>query len=137
MHKDVLAVPIVFAFVTLGDSFAPTDAIGNRPLRSRNDVYYVIASPGVGKTFLAKIIAWRAGQANQRVLFTAATCIRSLTRWLSLGVYSKDSQNLSFSRQPQLMRMNLAATTGCTGLPPVNPVHPAKRYQGRMGLLMA
>jgi DNA replication protein DnaC len=26
----------------------------------------------VGKTFLAKIIAWRACQANQRVLFTAA-----------------------------------------------------------------
>jgi hypothetical protein len=36
-------------------------------------------------------------------------CICSLTRCLSLGVYSKDSQNLSFSRQPQLMRMNLVA----------------------------
>jgi DNA replication protein DnaC len=31
-----------------------------------------IGNPGVGKTFLAKIIAWRACQANQRVLFTAA-----------------------------------------------------------------
>ena len=36
-------------------------------------------------------------------------CICSLARCLSLGVYSKDSQNLSFSRQPQLMRMNLVA----------------------------
>src|ERR1700746_125389 len=31
-----------------------------------------LGNPGVGKTFLAKIIAWRACQANQRVLFTAA-----------------------------------------------------------------
>jgi len=35
-------------------------------------VHYVIDSPGVGKTFLAKLIAWRACQANQRVLFTTA-----------------------------------------------------------------
>jgi DNA replication protein DnaC len=32
----------------------------------------LLGNPGVGKTFLAKIIAWRACQANQRVLFTAA-----------------------------------------------------------------
>src|SRR5215469_3170987 len=32
----------------------------------------LIGNPGVGKTFLAKIVAWRACQANQRVLFTAA-----------------------------------------------------------------
>jgi DNA replication protein DnaC len=32
----------------------------------------IIGNPGVGKTFLAKIVAWRACQANQRVLFTTA-----------------------------------------------------------------
>jgi DNA replication protein DnaC len=32
----------------------------------------LIGNPGVGKTFLAKIIAWRACQTNQRVLFTTA-----------------------------------------------------------------
>jgi DNA replication protein DnaC len=32
----------------------------------------LIGNPGTGKTFLAKIIAWRACQANQRVLFTTA-----------------------------------------------------------------
>jgi len=32
----------------------------------------IIGNPGTGKTFLAKIIAWRACQANQRVLFTTA-----------------------------------------------------------------
>ena len=32
----------------------------------------LIGNPGVGKTFLAKIIAWRACRANQRVLFTSA-----------------------------------------------------------------
>ena len=32
----------------------------------------LIGNPGVGKTLLAKIIVWRACQANQRVLFTTA-----------------------------------------------------------------
>lgn len=32
----------------------------------------LIGNPGVGKTFLAKIIAWRACQTNQRVLLTTA-----------------------------------------------------------------
>src|ERR1700693_3781277 len=32
----------------------------------------LIGNPGVGKTFLAKLIAWRACQVNQRVLFTTA-----------------------------------------------------------------
>ncbi len=31
-----------------------------------------IGNPGVGKTLLAKIIGWRACQANKRVLFTTA-----------------------------------------------------------------
>jgi len=32
----------------------------------------IIGNPGTGKTFLAKILAWRACQANYRVLFTTA-----------------------------------------------------------------
>lgn len=32
----------------------------------------IIGNPGVGKTFLAKILGWRTCQANQRVLFTTA-----------------------------------------------------------------
>jgi DNA replication protein DnaC len=32
----------------------------------------IIGNPGVGKSYLATIIAWRACQANQRVLFTTA-----------------------------------------------------------------
>ena len=32
----------------------------------------LMGNPGVGKTFLAKVIGWRACQANQRVLFTTA-----------------------------------------------------------------
>jgi DNA replication protein DnaC len=32
----------------------------------------LIGNPGVGKTFLAKIIGWRVCQANRRVLFTTA-----------------------------------------------------------------
>ncbi|MEJ2189741.1 MAG: IS21-like element helper ATPase IstB [Acidobacteriota bacterium] len=32
----------------------------------------IIGNPGTGKTFLARIIAWKACQANYRVLFTSA-----------------------------------------------------------------
>lgn len=32
----------------------------------------LIGNPGVGKTFLAKVVGWRACQANQRILFTTA-----------------------------------------------------------------
>lgn len=32
----------------------------------------IIGNPGTGKTFLAKILGWRACQANHRVLFTTA-----------------------------------------------------------------
>ena len=32
----------------------------------------LIGNPGVGKTFLAKVIGWRACQANQRILFSTA-----------------------------------------------------------------
>jgi len=32
----------------------------------------IIGNPGTGKTFLSKIIGWRACQANQRILFTTA-----------------------------------------------------------------
>ena len=32
----------------------------------------LIGNPGVGKTFLSKIMGWRACQSNQRVLFTTA-----------------------------------------------------------------
>ena len=32
----------------------------------------LIGNPGVGKTFLSKIVGWRACQSNQRVLFTTA-----------------------------------------------------------------
>lgn len=35
-------------------------------------MHYVTGSPGTGKTFLAKILGWRACQANYRVLFTTA-----------------------------------------------------------------
>jgi DNA replication protein DnaC len=39
---------------------------------SKGTSIVIIGNPGVGKTFLAKIIGWRACQANQRVLFTTA-----------------------------------------------------------------
>jgi DNA replication protein DnaC len=46
---------------------------GDVPFRFSSVTYVVIiGNPGVGKTFLAKILAWRACQANQRVLFTTA-----------------------------------------------------------------
>ena len=42
----------------------------------------LIGNPGVGKTFLAKVIGWRACQANQRVLFaTAMDMLNHLNAW--------------------------------------------------------
>jgi DNA replication protein DnaC len=38
----------------------------------------LIGNPGVGKTFLARVFAWKACQANQRVLFTTAMDVESL-----------------------------------------------------------
>lgn len=59
-------------FSGLEDSALLTDANDRKRWRSRNDVHYVTASPGVGKTFLAKVFGWKACQANKRVLFTTA-----------------------------------------------------------------
>jgi DNA replication protein DnaC len=39
---------------------------------SKGTSVIVIGNPGVGKTYLAKILGWRACQSNQRVLFTTA-----------------------------------------------------------------
>jgi DNA replication protein DnaC len=39
---------------------------------ARGTSVIIIGNPGTGKTFLAKILGWRACQANQRVLFTTA-----------------------------------------------------------------
>src|SRR5438552_17529022 len=62
-----------------------------------------IGNPGVGKTFLAKIIGWRACQANQRLLFTTAMDMlnhllaragRSLAGAQAQGLYRTDSLGL-------------------------------------------
>ena len=39
----------------------------------------LIGNPGVGKTFLAKVIGWKACQANQRVLFTTMDMLNQLS----------------------------------------------------------
>jgi DNA replication protein DnaC len=39
----------------------------------------LVGNPGTGKTFLSKILGWRACQANRRVLFTTAMDIAQST----------------------------------------------------------
>src|SRR6516165_10404670 len=61
----------------------------------------LIGNPGVGKTFLAKLIAWRACQANQRVLFT--TAMDMLNRLLAAQVDHSLVRKLKAYTEPALL----------------------------------
>jgi DNA replication protein DnaC len=61
----------------------------------------IIGNPGVGKTYLAKIIAWRACQANQRVLFT--TAMDMLNHLLASQVDHSLVRKLKFYTDPTLL----------------------------------
>jgi DNA replication protein DnaC len=61
----------------------------------------IIGNPGVGKTYLAKIIGWRACQANQRVLFT--TAMDMLNHLLASQVDHSLVRKLKFYTDPTLL----------------------------------
>jgi DNA replication protein DnaC len=61
----------------------------------------LIGNPGVGKTFLAKLIAWRACQANQRVLFT--TTMDMLNHLLASQVDHSLVRKLKTYTEPSLL----------------------------------
>jgi DNA replication protein DnaC len=61
----------------------------------------IIGNPGVGKTFLAKIIGWRACQANQRVLFT--TAMDMLNHLLASQVDHSLVRKLKLYTEPSLL----------------------------------
>lgn len=61
----------------------------------------LIGNPGVGKTFLCKIIGWRACQANQRVLFT--TAMDMLNHLLASQVDHSLVRKLRFYTEPALL----------------------------------
>jgi DNA replication protein DnaC len=61
----------------------------------------MIGNPGVGKTFLAKIIGWRACQANQRVLFT--TAMDMLNHLLASQVDHSLVRKLKLYTEPSLL----------------------------------
>ena len=60
-----------------------------------------IGNPGVGKTFLAKIIGWRACQSKQRVLFT--TAMDMLNHLLASQVDHSLIRKLRFYTEPALL----------------------------------
>jgi IstB-like ATP binding protein len=64
-----------------------------------------IGNPGVGKTFLAKIIGWRACQANQRVLFT--TAMDMLNHLLASQVDHSLIRKLRLFTEPALLIVDL------------------------------
>ena len=64
-----------------------------------------IGNPGVGKTFLAKIIGWRACQANQRVLFT--TAMDMLNHLLASQVDHSLIRKLRVFTEPTLLIVDL------------------------------
>jgi DNA replication protein DnaC len=61
----------------------------------------IIGNPGVGKTFLAKILGWRACQANQRVLFT--TTMDMLNHLLASQVDHSLIRKLKIYTEPTLL----------------------------------
>lgn len=61
----------------------------------------IIGNPGVGKTLLAKIIAWRACQANRRVLFT--TAMDMLNHLLASQVDHSLVRKLKAYTEPELL----------------------------------
>jgi len=61
----------------------------------------LIGNPGVGKTFLAKIIGWKACQANQRVLFT--TAMDMLNQLLASQVDHSLVRKLKLYTEPTLL----------------------------------
>src|SRR5579872_793365 len=60
-----------------------------------------IGNPGVGKTFLAKIVAWKACKANQRVLFT--TDMDMLNHLLASQVDHSLIRRLKIYTEPTLL----------------------------------
>ena len=61
----------------------------------------IVGNPGVGKTFLAKIIGWRACQARQRILFT--TAMDMLNHLLASQVDHSLVRKLKFYTDPTLL----------------------------------
>jgi DNA replication protein DnaC len=61
----------------------------------------IIGNPGVGKTFLAKLIGWRACQASQRVLFT--TAMDMLNQLLASQVDHSLVRKLKVYTEPKLL----------------------------------
>ncbi len=62
----------------------------------------LIGNPGVGKTFLARVIGWKACQANQRVLFT--TAMDMLNHLLASQVDHSLVRKLKTFTEPTLLR---------------------------------
>ena len=63
----------------------------------------IIGNPGVGKTYLAKIVTWRACQANQRVLFT--TAMDMLNHLLASQVDHSLIRKLKIYTEPSLLEV--------------------------------
>ena len=61
----------------------------------------LVGNPGAGKTLLAKIIAWRACQANYRVLFT--TAMDMLNHLLASQVDHSLARKLRLNTEPSLL----------------------------------
>ena len=61
----------------------------------------IIGNPGVGRTYLAKIVGWRACQANERVLFT--TAIDMLNQLLASQVDHSLVRKLKLYTDPTLL----------------------------------
>jgi DNA replication protein DnaC len=76
----------------------------------------LIGNPGTGKTFLAKILGWRACQANQRVLFT--TAMDMLNHLLASQVDHSLVRKLRLYTEPTLLVIDLCEAVSNVAWPP-------------------
>ena len=80
----------------------------------------LIGNPGVGKTYLAKIIGWRACQANRRVLFT--TALDMLNHLLASQIDHSLIRKLKLYTEPTLLVVDELAIFRWISRPPTSSI---------------
>jgi DNA replication protein DnaC len=92
----------------------------------------IIGNPGVGKTFLAQILGWRACQAQVRVLFTTAMDMlnqllasRSIIPWCASSSSTSNRPSCWWTNWDTWLSTRRLRTFSTRSFPPVTPTRRA------------